>query len=47
MKKPSTAPANEPVGIVISLSAINEQPTVFSAYVWGPAPRDEAPTKSA
>jgi hypothetical protein len=28
----------EPVGIVISGMQRAPQPTVFSAYVWGPAP---------
>jgi hypothetical protein len=32
----------EPVGIVISQGWQEEKPTVFSAYVWGPAPEDGA-----
>ncbi len=32
----------EPVGIVISQGLQEEKPSVFSAYVWGPAPEDGA-----
>lgn len=32
----------EPVGIVISQGLQEEKPTVFSAYIWGPAPEDDA-----
>ncbi len=32
----------EPVGIVISQGWHEEKPTVFSAYVWGPAPEEGA-----
>ncbi|HUX33930.1 MAG TPA: hypothetical protein VMV51_08645 [Gemmatimonadaceae bacterium] len=32
----------EPVGIVISSGWEPEQPPVFSAYEWGPAPKDGA-----
>ncbi len=32
----------EPVGIVISQGWQEEKPSVFSAYVWGPAPEDGA-----
>jgi hypothetical protein len=32
----------EPVGIVISRGWHEEKPSVFSAYVWGPAPEDGA-----
>ncbi len=28
----------EPIGIIISSGHRDEQPTVFSAYIWGPAP---------
>ena len=28
----------EPVGIIISGMPRTQQPTVFSAYIWGPAP---------
>ena len=28
----------EPIGIIISNGERGEQPTVFSAYIWGPAP---------
>lgn len=31
-----------PVGIVISRGWEDEQPSVFSAYVWGPAPEEGA-----
>ena len=30
----------EPVGIVISQGWQEEKPSVFSAYVWGPAPEE-------
>ena len=33
---------SEPVGIVISQGWHDEKPTVFSAYVWGPAPDEPA-----
>lgn len=46
MKSAHTAREKEPVGIVISHSAPLEAPTVFSAYVWGPAP-EEVPPKAA
>lgn len=46
MKAPTPAQVQEPVGIVISHNAAAEKPTVFSAYVWGPAPED-VPTKTA
>jgi hypothetical protein len=44
--------ANEPkgtnkkelVGIVISGMQTPSQPTVFSAYIWGPAPVEAEPT---
>lgn len=38
MKTPASPAAIEPVGIVITLNTRVEQPTVFSAYIWGPAP---------
>jgi hypothetical protein len=37
-----TTPEAEPVGIVISRGWHEEKPSVFSAYVWGPAPEDGA-----
>jgi hypothetical protein len=37
-----TPKETEPVGIVISHEWPDEKPTVFSAYVWGPAPDDPA-----
>ena len=33
-----TTTETEPVGIVISRGWHEEKPSVFSAYVWGPAP---------
>lgn len=30
--------STEPIGIIISNGERGEQPTVFSAYIWGPAP---------
>ena len=33
-----SAEHNEPLGIVISNGDRVEYPTVFSAYIWGPAP---------
>jgi hypothetical protein len=39
MKKESQpAELNEPLGIIISNGDRAEHPTVFSAYIWGPAP---------
>jgi hypothetical protein len=40
MKKESSQSVehNEPLGIIISNGERGEQPTVFSAYIWGPAP---------
>lgn len=40
----------EPVGIVISGFPRQLEPTVFSAYVWGPAPKtgeEKSPKKAA
>jgi hypothetical protein len=39
----------EPLGIIISNGDRAEYPTVFSAYVWGPAPEpvSESTTKVA
>jgi hypothetical protein len=41
MKSAATARVQEPVGIVIAVRPAVEEPTVFSAYVWGPAPGTE------
>ena len=39
MKKESQpAELNEPLDIIISNGDRAEHPTVFSAYIWGPAP---------
>lgn len=39
MKKESQHADNcEPMGIIISNGDRDEHPTVFSAYIWGPAP---------
>jgi hypothetical protein len=39
MKKESQpAEHTEPLGIIISNGDRAEHPTVFSAYIWGPAP---------
>ena len=40
MKKESgqSVDHSEPIGIIISNGDRGEQPTVFSAYIWGPAP---------
>lgn len=37
-KNPETVEHTEPIGIIISSGERGEQPTVFSAYIWGPAP---------
>ena len=37
-KKPEPVEYQEPIGIIISNGQRGEQPTVFSAYIWGPAP---------
>ena len=38
MKGNHSKAAQEPVGIIISGMPYVEQPTVFSAYIWAPAP---------
>jgi hypothetical protein len=38
MKGKTSKSPKEPVGIIISGMPIIQEPTVFSAYVWGPAP---------
>ena len=43
MKAPASAHVQEPVGIVITHSTPAEKPSVFSAYVWGPAPEETPP----
>jgi len=45
MKGRDSKTTQEPVGIIISGMPRTQQPTVFSAYVWGPAPvtADEDP----
>lgn len=49
MKSKETTGSTEPVGIVISGFPRVSQTTVFTAYVWGPAPKrtEEKPTKSS
>lgn len=37
----------EPIGIIISTGERVEQPTVFSAYIWGPAPEPLDPASKA
>jgi len=37
-KSPTTVEHTEPIGIIISSGERVEQPPVFSAYIWGPAP---------
>jgi hypothetical protein len=37
-KNPDVVDQTEPIGIIISSGHRDEQPTVFSAYIWGPAP---------
>jgi hypothetical protein len=44
-RKPATVATDEPVGIVISRGADLENPPVFFAYVWAPAP--EKPDKAS
>jgi hypothetical protein len=39
MKGKDTKGSQEPVGIVISGTPTPPRGTVFSAYVWGPAPK--------
>jgi hypothetical protein len=46
MKTKASAASQEPVGIVIATKPASDAPTVFSAYVWGPAP-DDSPSKAA
>jgi hypothetical protein len=40
---------SEPIGIIISAGERGEQRTVFSAYIWGPAPEptSDPATKAA
>ena len=47
MKAAATALPQEPVGIVIAVKPASDAPTVFSAYVYGPAPTDDAPPKAS
>jgi hypothetical protein len=42
--KPKERHEHEPVGIVISGGPVRETPPVFSAYVWGPAPKQTRTT---
>lgn len=49
MKARENKAAQEPVGIIISGPTRTQLPTVFSAYVWGPAPAtsDDTEPKAA
>jgi hypothetical protein len=47
MKGTKSKPTQEPVGILISGFPRPPQTTVFSAYVWGPAPVDETEQKAS
>jgi hypothetical protein len=38
MKGKDTKAPHEPMGIVIAVASTPPRGTVFSAYVWGPAP---------
>lgn len=40
---------NEPIGIIIATGERIDQPTLFSAYIWGPAPEptSDPATKAA
>lgn len=42
--KPKKRSEQEPVGIVISGGPVRETPPVFSAYVWGAAPKQARTT---
>lgn len=42
MKGKKAKVSNEPVGIVIAGTPTPPNGTVFSAYVWGPAPKNTA-----
>jgi hypothetical protein len=46
-KKSETVERTEPIGIIISNGERVEQPTVFSAYIWGPAPEPLDPASKA
>jgi hypothetical protein len=37
----------EPIGIIISNGTREEKATVFSAYIWGPAPEPDPASKAA
>ncbi len=50
MKKHRESPeSEEPIGIIISRGSRKEVPSIFTAYIWGPAPDPvpEASTKVA
>jgi hypothetical protein len=46
-KKSETVEHAEPIGIIISNGEQVERPTVFSAYIWGPAPEPLDPASKA
>jgi hypothetical protein len=48
-KKAEPVETLEPIGIIISNGERGEKPTVFSAYIWGPAPEpsSDPATKAA
>jgi hypothetical protein len=46
-KKLETVEYSEPIGIIISSGERVEQTTVFSAYIWGPAPEPLDPASKA
>jgi len=47
MKKARQSPEpQEPLGIIISRGERGDQPPVFSAYIWGPAPEPVADPNS-
>ena len=48
-KKSQSAEHPEPIGIIISNGDREEYPTLFSAYIWGPAPEPtvDSATKAA
>jgi hypothetical protein len=46
-KNLETVEHTEPIGIILSNGERGEQPTVFSAYIWGPAPEPSDPASKA
>lgn len=46
MKRKTTEPGEEPIGIVISRGTREEPVPAFWMYMWGPAPEESAESAS-